>query len=199
MALLAPATKISPPPPQQSVPEHGQALTRGRKRTSLLARFASIVSATCSNQLIDCSRGFGVGARERGLLTSFQYPFGLQNAVKLDELGHQPGPAGLMAGAQPGTVVAMEVLVKENVIRKADGAARDNSQSNESCSISRWPVRYIWLWFPVDPVTLIQRMAPPVSAHRFVDSGEEHLIPEACKQAEALQLVLYRIFHLGET
>ena len=38
-----------------------------------------------------------------------------------------------------------------------------------------------------------------VSAHRFVDRGEERLFSEAGKQAEALQLVLYGIFHLGET
>ena len=34
-----------------------------------------------------------------GLLACIQGPLGIQNAVKLDELGHQPGPTGLMAGA----------------------------------------------------------------------------------------------------
>ena len=37
-------------------------------------------------------------------------------AVELDALGHQPGPAGLVAGAQPCAVVAVEVLVEEDVI-----------------------------------------------------------------------------------
>jgi hypothetical protein len=36
---------------------------------------------------------------ERGLFTPLQEPFGVQKAVKLDKLGHEPGPAGLVAGA----------------------------------------------------------------------------------------------------
>ena len=31
-------------------------------------------------------------------------------------LGHEPGPAGLMAGAQPGAIVAVEVFVEEDVV-----------------------------------------------------------------------------------
>ena len=31
-------------------------------------------------------------------------------------LGHEPGPAGLVAGAQPRPVVAVEVLVEEDVV-----------------------------------------------------------------------------------
>ena len=53
---------------------------------------------------------------ERGLLTNFQCPLGIQKPVELDGLGHQPGPAGLVAGAQPGAVVAVEVLVEEDVV-----------------------------------------------------------------------------------
>jgi hypothetical protein len=53
---------------------------------------------------------------ERGLLAHLQGPFGVQEAVELNGLGHEPGPAGLVAGAEPGAIVAVEVLVKEDVI-----------------------------------------------------------------------------------
>ena len=53
-----------------------------------------------------CCRPFG--SRETELR--------IEPAEELDELGHQPGPAGLMAGAQPGTVVAVEVFVEEDVV-----------------------------------------------------------------------------------
>jgi hypothetical protein len=38
---------------------------------------------------------------KRGLLTSFQYPLGIHKPVELDGLGHQPGPADLVAGKLP--------------------------------------------------------------------------------------------------
>jgi hypothetical protein len=53
---------------------------------------------------------------ERGLPANLQGPLGVQKAVKLDELGHESGPAGLVAGAQPGTIIAVEIFIKENVI-----------------------------------------------------------------------------------
>ena len=49
----------------------------------------------------------------------------------LDELGHQRGPAGLVAGADAGAIVAMEILVKQDVVApvrvvlEAFGAAID--------------------------------------------------------------------------
>ena len=36
---------------------------------------------------------------ERGLFTPLQGPLGVQKPVKLDKFGHEPGPAGLVAGA----------------------------------------------------------------------------------------------------
>ena len=36
---------------------------------------------------------------ERGLFTHLQDPLGVQEPVKLDKFGHEPGPAGLVAGA----------------------------------------------------------------------------------------------------
>ena len=36
---------------------------------------------------------------ERGLFTHLQGPLGVQEPVKLDGFGHEPGPAGLVAGA----------------------------------------------------------------------------------------------------
>ena len=53
---------------------------------------------------------------ERGLLARLQDTLGIQQAEELDELGHDPGPAGLVAGAQPGAVVAVEVLVEQDVV-----------------------------------------------------------------------------------
>lgn len=49
-------------------------------------------------------------------LAAFQGPRRIQIAIKMDELGHEPGPAGLMAGAQSRPVVAVEIFVKEDVI-----------------------------------------------------------------------------------
>ena len=53
---------------------------------------------------------------ERGLLAHFQRALGIQDAVELDELGDESGPARLVTGAQPGAVVAVEVLVEEDVV-----------------------------------------------------------------------------------
>src|SRR5512140_2444738 len=59
------------------------------------------------------TRGF---LHESGHLASLEDPLGVQEAEELDEFGHQPGPAGLMTGTQPGAVVAVEVLEKEDVL-----------------------------------------------------------------------------------
>src|SRR5436190_4208298 len=58
----------------------------------------------------------GGALNEPGLLAPFQGPLGIQKAVELDEFRDEPRPAGLVAGAQPGAVVAMEVFVEEDVI-----------------------------------------------------------------------------------
>ncbi len=49
-------------------------------------------------------------------LAAFQSPLRIQKAIELDELGHEPGPTGLMARAQPCTVVTVEVFVEQHVI-----------------------------------------------------------------------------------
>src|SRR4029077_7400781 len=53
---------------------------------------------------------------ERALFANFQDLLGIHEAVKLNELGHQPSPAGLMAGAESGAIVAMEVFEEEDVV-----------------------------------------------------------------------------------
>ena len=53
---------------------------------------------------------------ERGLLARFQCPLGIKKAVKLNHLGYQPCPAGLMTGTESRAIVAMKVLVKEDVV-----------------------------------------------------------------------------------
>ena len=50
--------------------------------------------------------------------------------------------------------------------------------------------------FPVDP---LDGMGREVGAHRFAEGREEGLFAEAREESEALQLVLDRILHLGET
>src|SRR5690349_21446585 len=53
---------------------------------------------------------------ECGLSAHLQGPLGIQRTVKLDQFGNQAGPASLMASAEPGAVVTVEVFVKEDVI-----------------------------------------------------------------------------------
>ncbi len=53
---------------------------------------------------------------ERGLSACFQYPPGIEEAAKLDEFGNESGPTGLMTGAEPGTVVTVEVFIEEDVV-----------------------------------------------------------------------------------
>jgi len=48
---------------------------------------------------------------------------------------------------------------------------------------------------PVDP---LDGMSRAVRAHCFADRREEGLFAEAREEPEALQLVLDRVFHLGE-
>ena len=50
--------------------------------------------------------------------------------------------------------------------------------------------------FPVDP---LDGMSREVGAYRFAEGREEGLFAEAREEPEALQLVLDRILHLGET
>src|ERR1700751_3880189 len=50
--------------------------------------------------------------------------------------------------------------------------------------------------FPVDPIHVMSRQE---SAHGFAEGREEGLLAQARKESEALQLVLDRILHLGET
>ena len=49
-------------------------------------------------------------------LAALQSALGIHVAKKLDELGHQPRPASLMAGTQSGPVVGMEVFEEQQVI-----------------------------------------------------------------------------------
>ena len=53
---------------------------------------------------------------EPGPRAPLEEPLGIQNTKKLDDCGDQTRPAGLMAGAQPGPVVAVEVFVEEDVV-----------------------------------------------------------------------------------
>src|SRR5262245_53593216 len=53
---------------------------------------------------------------ERGSPAPLQESLGVQDAIELDGLGYDPGPAGLMARPQPRPVVAVEILVEEQEI-----------------------------------------------------------------------------------
>lgn len=54
--------------------------------------------------------------RERALATYSQEMRGIEIAKQLDELGSESCPTGLVAGTQPGTIVAMEVLIKVDIV-----------------------------------------------------------------------------------
>src|SRR5262245_18700593 len=49
-------------------------------------------------------------------LAEFEHPLGRSASKHLHEAGDYSGPPGLMAGAEPGPIVAMEVLVEQNEI-----------------------------------------------------------------------------------
>jgi len=82
-----------------------------------------------------------------GLLANFQGALGIHRAIKLDELGYQPGPAGLMAGAQSGTVVAVEVFVEQDVVTPV-GIALESFRA----AIHRPPAMLVAGEYPSEPV-----------------------------------------------
>src|SRR5512137_1552109 len=67
------------------------------------------------------SRSLASGGRpaaldEQGFLADVQCPPGIEGGVHLDELRHDASPPGLVVGAEASAVVAVEVLVEEDVI-----------------------------------------------------------------------------------
>ena len=46
-------------------------------------------------------------------LAAFQGPLRIQEAIELDELGHKPGPTGLMAGTATTTRISVEIFVEQ--------------------------------------------------------------------------------------
>src|SRR5690349_7649419 len=60
--------------------------------------------------------GGGGGDAECGVLACFQGVLGVEEAEELDKLGDGAGPAGLVAGADAGAVVAVEVLIEQDVV-----------------------------------------------------------------------------------
>ncbi len=54
--------------------------------------------------------------RERSPSAYFEDPVGIEETVKLNAFGNESGPSGLVTCAQPGTIVAMEVFIEENVV-----------------------------------------------------------------------------------
>ena len=53
---------------------------------------------------------------EQGVSAHFHGTLGIEVAVKLDDLCHEPGPAGLVTGAQPSAIVAMKVFKEVDVV-----------------------------------------------------------------------------------
>ena len=49
-------------------------------------------------------------------LAPLEQLFRIEQSEEFDRLGHQPGPAGLVAGPEPRAVVAVEVLVEQEVV-----------------------------------------------------------------------------------
>ena len=55
-------------------------------------------------------------ARLESLLRSFHEPLLIEATENIEQESNESGPPSLVTGAQPGAVVAMEVLVKEDMI-----------------------------------------------------------------------------------
>src|SRR5215471_7911693 len=59
----------------------------------------------------------GTDNLHRGSVKSFfQHFSGIKHRERLDRPRHQPSPAGLMAGADTGAIVTVEIFVEENQI-----------------------------------------------------------------------------------
>src|SRR5580700_7431366 len=56
-----------------------------------------------------------VGPGQRPVV-GLEHGVGVELALALDQPGHQAGPAGLVGGAEPGSVIAVEVLVEQNEV-----------------------------------------------------------------------------------
>ena len=103
---------------------NAMAITRIASTVTIVSRrsvkFLTLGNALASPSLAHAFPSFlpsGAGfLSERGLSAYFQGPLGIEEAVKLDEFGHESGPAGLVTGAQPGTIVAMEVFKEVDVV-----------------------------------------------------------------------------------
>src|SRR5271169_7097448 len=53
---------------------------------------------------------------KRGCPAAFEKGVGIETSEDFDQRRHQPGPSGLMTGADTGAVVAMEIFVEQQVI-----------------------------------------------------------------------------------
>src|SRR5215470_4740005 len=53
---------------------------------------------------------------EGGGAAGFEVGLGIEMPEDFDQRRHQPGPAGLVTGADAGAVVAMEIFVEQQVI-----------------------------------------------------------------------------------
>jgi hypothetical protein len=53
---------------------------------------------------------------ERGRTAHFQYSPGIKEAVELDEFSDESSPASLVTGAQPRTIIAVEVFKEVDVV-----------------------------------------------------------------------------------
>jgi hypothetical protein len=56
--------------------------------------------------------GPGLFVMKGGRAAALQKGVGIELAKNLDQAGHDPGPSGLMAGADAGTNVAVKILVE---------------------------------------------------------------------------------------
>src|SRR5262249_28594569 len=56
--------------------------------------------------------------------------------------------------------------------------------------------RSLFTVLPIDPLYL---MGLEICINSLSERGEERVLAESCEDAESLQLILYRVFHFGET
>src|SRR5215469_4363539 len=65
------------------------------------------------NGIVD---SLGLIARKNGGAPAFEKGSGIQASKNFDQRRHQPGPSGLVTGADAGAIVAVEIFVEQKIV-----------------------------------------------------------------------------------
>jgi len=108
-----------------SQPIFGRLFTFGRTAESVIrslvdiadligdGRASALAAETVNVSIIPFLPGHGLIASEGGRPATFQKGLGIEVPEDFNQGSHEPGPSGLMTGADAGAVVAMKVLVEQ--------------------------------------------------------------------------------------